>query len=286
MINQISWMSASGLSLALIFLPTVAEAEEGVKSHGQAKGRANTLQRVLKNPNNPPQVKKPSVKFFISQQARKRRKPPSDYSRAGGSRGCPGEAIPLTVLAPNTFVGKTTLVYPTFAWFVAKPQTTEFRLFKLDAKTSIPKRVGGTIEVQSKSGINKLSLSQKQAALAVGGTYIWQVSIDCPDGPFIKRAEFEVVQKPSTLDNRLSKVKNYSQRASIFKQEDFWYEALQEALKTAPQGKLGQLGSSIVQNLALEDNLTPETLTSNRLEALKKEIHQRKKHLESIAERN
>ena len=37
----------------------------------------------------------------------KNRKAASGYSRGGGSRGCPGSDIPLTLLAPKTFVGKT-----------------------------------------------------------------------------------------------------------------------------------------------------------------------------------
>ncbi|MGB3651388.1 MAG: DUF928 domain-containing protein, partial [Rivularia sp. (in: cyanobacteria)] len=126
-----------------------------------------------------------------SQKPQRRREPPGDYSRAGGSRGCPGEAIPLTVLAPNTFVGKTTSVRPTFSWFVSKAQPTEFRLFELAGK-STPKIIGNPIKLQSKSGINKLSLPQKQVALTVGKKYLWQVSIDCADSPLIQRAELKV----------------------------------------------------------------------------------------------
>ncbi len=226
---------------------------------------------------------KPSVELSQTRKSRRRREPPSDYSRAGGSRGCPGEVIPLTILAPNTFVAQTTSVRPTFAWFVSKPQATEFRLFELDAAKSAPKRVGTPIKLQSTSGINKLSLPQERSPLTVGKTYIWQVSIDCPHTPLIQRAEFTVIQKPSALDSKLSTETNNSQKAYIYAEQDLWYEAMEEALKTVPQGKLGQVGAKIVQNLAQSDSFIPQQNDSDQLEILQQEVRQRKSDLEKIA---
>ncbi len=269
-IHQISWILnkninrklLSGFFLLLLFFPTASTA------------------------NNPPQTKQHEVNSSKTNKRRKPRKPPSDYSRAGGSRGCPGKTnIPLTVLAPNTFVGETTSVRPTFAWFVSKAQPTEFRLFELDASTSTPKRIGTPIKLQSELGINQLSLTENQPALTVGKTYIWQVSIDCPDSPFIQRAEIMVVQKPA-LNDKLNKMSNDSQKAYIYAEEDLWYEALEEALKVAPQGKLGQLGSEIVQKLAQSDNFIPERSQSDGTDVLQNEIQLRRNYLEQIAKEN
>ena len=280
MINQISWMLVkninrklfSGLLLMLLFVPTVANAAPG----------------MLANANNAPQLNKLSVKTSKAKKSpkrtkkRRRREAASDYSRAGGSRGCPSESIPLTVLAPNTFVGKTTSVRPTFTWFASKAQPTEFRLYELDANTSIPKRIGAPISLQSTSGINQFSLPEKQPGLTVGQRYIWQVSIDCPGSTFIQRAEFRVVQKPSALDDQLSRVVNSSQKAYIYAEQDLWYEALEEAVKVTPQRKLGQVGSDMVQKLAQSDNFIPKQLTPDRLEVFKQEIQQRRNYLEKI----
>ena len=265
MIDQISWMLVttikrkflSGLFLMLLFVPTVAIA------------------------NNPLEPKKPSVSSSKAEKSKKPRKPASGYSRAGGSRGCSGGAIPLTVLAPNTFVVTTTSVRPTFAWFVSQPQPTEFRLFELDASsTPKPKRIGEPIKLQSISGINQLSLPKNQPTLTVGKEYMWQVSIGCSYGPFIQRAEFRVVSKSSVLDGQLSKVTNNSQKAYIYAEEDLWYEALSEALKVASSpGKLGKEGSDIVRKLAESDSLIPEKLAPGR----EQEIQQRRNYLEQIA---
>ena len=259
LLKNINYKLLSNL-LILLFVPTAAIAD------------------------NPPQPQKPSVNSSEPKKPKKRREPPSDYSRAGGSRGCPEEDIPLTVLAPTTFVGETTSLRPTLTWFASKPQPTEFRLFELDQNTSTPKRIGVPIKLQSKSGINQLSLPQQQPALTVGTAYIWQVSIDCQDSPLIQRAEFRVVQKPTVLDSQLARVAN-SQKAYIYAEHDLWYEAMSEALKVAPQGKLEQVGSDIVQNLAQSDSLIPDKLTSDELEELNKEIQQRKNYLEKIGER-
>lgn len=272
--------------LILLFVPTVA-----IASPTKQLNTSNTSRAIADNPPQPqkpavpPQPQKPSVNSSEAEKPKKRREPPSDYSRAGGSRGCPGEDIPLTVLAPTTFVGETTSVRPTFTWFASKPQPTEFRLFELDASTSKPKRIGVPIKLESKSGINQLSLPQQQPALTVGKAYIWQVSIDCQDSPLIQRAELMVVQKPAVFDGQLSEVVNNSQKAYTYAQQDLWYEAMSEALKVAPQGKLGTVGSAIVQNLAQSDSFIPQS-TPDKLEDSKQEIQQRKNYLEKIAGRD
>lgn len=285
LLKNINCKLLSNFILILLFVPTVA-----IAAPTKRLNTSNTSAAIANNPPQseklsiPPQSQKPSVNSSESKKPKQRREPPSDYSRAGGSRGCPEEAIPLTVLAPSTFVGETTSVRPTLTWFASKPQPTEFRLFQLDENTSTPKRIGVPITLQSKSGINQLPLPQQQPALTVGTAYIWQVSIDCPDNsPFIQRAEFRVVQKPAVLDGKLSRVANNSHKAYIYAEQDLWYEALEEAFKVAPQGKLGQVGSNIVQNLAQSDSFIPEQLKPDKLEDLKQEIQQRKYYLEKIA---
>lgn len=218
-----------------------------------------------------------------SKNKRTRREPPSDYSRSGGSRGCPGEAIPLTLLAPYTFVGKTTSVRPTFTWFISKGQPIELRLFETDTSKSTPKRFGFPVKRNSISGINQLSLPTNHPALTVGKKYIWQLSIECPTGSLVQRAEFRVVSKSPLLNKKLSNVTNNFQKAHIYAEHDLWYQALEEALKFVPQGKLGQLGSEIVQNLAKSDNFMTNKFTLDRREIFNKEIQQRINHLEKIA---
>lgn len=231
------------------------------------------------------ETEKPSVELSKAKKAKKpkrRRKPPGDYSRSGGSRGCPGEVVPLTILAPNTFVGETILVRPTFAWYISKSVATEFRLFEL-RQGKAPKRVGSQIKLTSTSGINKFSLPQDQPSLTVGKSYIWQVSMNCPDGPFIQRAEFSVVNKPFGLDGKLSRANSNSRKAYIYAEQDLWYEAIEEALKNAPQSQLGEIASKIVENLAQSDSFIPEQTPADKQQILQQQIQQRKSYLEKIS---
>ncbi|MCP6762159.1 MAG: DUF928 domain-containing protein [Fischerella sp. CENA71] len=186
--------------------------------------------------------------------APRHRKPASDYSRTGGARGCPGEPIPLTLLAPKTYVGYTATSHPTFAGFISSSQQIEFRLFEFDSN-SLPKQLGNPVEKQVTAGIFKLALPENQPGLIIGKKYLWQVAIRCPDTALIARSEFIVVALPSTVKSKLLDTMNVSQRVNIYAQADLWYEALAEALKLAEPGKLGQVGSTLIQNLSKSELL-------------------------------
>ncbi|MBE9167848.1 DUF928 domain-containing protein [Pleurocapsales cyanobacterium LEGE 06147] len=180
--------------------------------------------------------------------APRNRKPASDYSRTGGSRGCPGEAIPLTLLAPKTYVGYTAASHPTFAGFISSSAPIEFRLFEFESN-GLLKQLGSPITKQVGEGIFQISLPENQPGLTTGKKYLWQIAIRCPDTAFIARSEFQVIEMPLTVKNTLLSTIDVSQRVDIYAEADLWYEALAEALKLAEPGKLGRVGSTLVQNL-------------------------------------
>lgn len=183
----------------------------------------------------------------------KNQKPPSEYTKSGGVRGCPEEKIPLTILSPTTYVGQTASRRPTFAWFLNSAHETEFRLFE-SIPGEKPKLLGEPINLPASKGINKHTLPENYPELAVGKTYLWQVSISCPDTPdafLIQRAEFKVVETPLLSNKQL--ITSTSQKVNFYAQQGLWYDALSEALKLSPQGKLGEIGSNLLQSLALSE---------------------------------
>lgn len=200
--------------------------------------------------------------------------PPSDYTKSAGTRGCPEERIPLTILSPTTHVGYTASKHPTFAWFLYSPHDTEFRLFEFDSNGE-PKKLGEPIIRPASKGINTYSLPENQPGLAVGKKYLWQVSISCSDGALVQRAEFMVVELSSDIKSNLPKITNNSQKADFYAEQGLWYEALELALKLAPKGKLGENGSTLVQSLAQSEEQTGQ---SN-----KPELQQRIENLKAIA---
>lgn len=214
------------------------------------------------------------------------RKPPSDYSRSTGPRSlsCPT----LRSLAPQTYVGHTVSARPTFVWVVSHFQETklerfpetQFRLFEL-VPNGRPKQIGNPINLSTLPGINNYSLPENQPELTIGKTYFWQVAILCRTSYIIQKAEFIVVQIPPALKGKLTTKVDTFKKAELYAEAGLWYDALAEALKLSKNRKLGQLGSSILQSLALwEEPITPEEAGTP---GQQKEIQQRIKDWEVIS---
>jgi hypothetical protein len=181
------------------------------------------------------------------------RKPASDYSRSAGKRGrCANESsqtIPLTLLAPQTYVGYTTSLHPTFVGFISSSERVELRIFEFSSDGDI-NQISDAITQDVEPGVFQISSPKKYPDLIVGKKYLWQLAINCSGGVKFEAAEFIVTEISPTLQRKLSRTKGNLQKANIYAEESLWYEALIEALKSEKQGKLGKLGSNLVKNLA------------------------------------
>lgn len=203
----------------------------------------------------------------------KNRKPASGYSRGGGSRGCGSNgSIPLTLLAPKPFIGKTASLRPMLAWYSSSTKNVQFRLFEFESATQV-KQIGEFKEIPSVVGINKLKLPTDYAELSVGKTYLWQIAIDCGIEKIVNRAEFTVINPQSLAKNKFTTI---PESVNYYAENELWYEALEEALKIEENGKLGKIGSVLVQELA-ESEMPTESESSNRI------IEQRVEYLEKIS---
>jgi hypothetical protein len=134
------------------------------------------------------------------------------------------------------------------------------------------------MSLQSSPGIMKLSpSSDSEPGLQPGKEYLWQVVIHCdpdnPSGDLVSEANVEVVGMPATLQNELNRAVNSIEKANIYARAGLWYNALDEALKLAEPSKLGEVGSTLLNDLAQSEapQTTPE-LPSKELDAIKKWI--------------
>ncbi|MBW4673341.1 MAG: DUF928 domain-containing protein [Desmonostoc geniculatum HA4340-LM1] len=179
------------------------------------------------------------------------RKPASDYTRSGGSRGCSNSAneIPLTLLAPKTYIGYTASTHPTFVGYVSTSHEIEFQIFEFVSNNTVT-AFSNPLKQKTSPGIFQVSLPESYPRLTVGKKYFWQVAISCPGDDLVERAEFMVVEIPSTVKNKLLTTTNGLQKSNTYAAANLWYEALAEALKSATPGKLGQVGSNLVQEFA------------------------------------
>lgn len=201
------------------------------------------------------------------------RKPSSENSRAGGSRGCSSNGgIPITQLAPQTYIGKTSSTRPMLAWYMSSSQNVRFRLAVFDSANNL-KEIGQVKEIPTIVGINKLELPLDYPELTVGKTYLWQIAIDCENDPIVRRAEFTVINCESLANKQFISI---PESVNYYAKNELWYEALEEALKTTDNGKLGQAGAILVKELAQSEILMGK-------EAYLKDIQQRIEYLQKIA---
>ena len=188
--------------------------------------------------------------------------PPDRKLDGATTRGCSGGDMPLTVLASRNYMGRMISRHPTLAWFV--PPDSVARPIEVEIYEWLPggksKEVSKTL-LQSTPGVMNLSpFSQNKPGLQPGKEYSWQVVLLCdPDdrsGDIVSRASFEVVKMPTTiLQTKLNKTTNSVEKINIYAEEGLWYDALSEALKLAKASKLGEVGSTLLNDLAKFESL-------------------------------
>lgn len=188
---------------------------------------------------------------------------PSDYTKsvAAGHRGscCNDANPPLTLLAPQTYVGRTTLTHPTFAWFVSQPQIVqlEFRLFEYDNEGKPSHLIASSIPSRQSSKIQTITLKKESAGLKVGRKYLWQITAYCPDSSIVSqiRADLRVLAVNPTS--------SHSDRS-------LWYDVLKQALAARKAGVETEIADLLEQLADIEATSLQERglLLSDRLQQI------------------
>jgi hypothetical protein len=193
------------------------------------------------------------------------RRPPSIHSRAGGSRGCPGdrEEIPLTLFAPKSYIGETASKSPTLAWYIPTARSVEFDLYEIPAdEKEQPIPLVKDQKIDASLGVNKIAIASFYPELTIGKQYLWQISLRCPSGVAFERAEFKVVDMPSAVKGIILSATNSMQIVNDLAQKGLWYDAFSEAVKQPQSNRLGQLGSSLVKELVQSEE--PDNVPKER----------------------
>jgi len=215
--------------------------------------------------------------------------PPDRRSDGGTTRGCSGGGMPLTILASRNYVGQTISQHPTFAWFVPPDSASKPMKFTIYewVPGGKPKEVR-KMSLQSSPGIMKLSpFSDSELGLQPGKEYLWQVVIHCdpdnPSGDLVGEASIQVVGMPAAVQSKLNRAVNSVEKANIYAEAGLWYNALDEALKLAQASKLGEVGSTLLNDLAKwEAPKTTSELSPKERDAIAKRIENLKQIADSI----
>ena len=166
----------------------------------------------------------------------------SNSTRTGGCSAT--STASLTALAPISHIGQTVSQQPTFAWFVPDTKSYPMELIIYEYKSNDEREEVKSFKFLSQQGIMKFSIPKDEFSFSVGKKYRWQIALLCdtnsPSKDLFAEAELEVVPMPSNLANQIAQTTNSIQKAQIYAQDGFWYDAFAETLKS-PQNKKFQL---------------------------------------------
>ncbi|NEZ64900.1 DUF928 domain-containing protein [Leptolyngbyaceae cyanobacterium CCMR0082] len=190
--------------------------------------------------------------------------PPQTATGSNGSRGCRGiYDVPLVGLAPTLMnhVGQTTTITPTLAWFVptADPYRIRVSLYTIDQENLLYE----TEYEDTIPGIMSFSIPE-DVGLEPDGRYLWEVNIDCDlDNPTYQEyfiAEVDIVSPPAELAAAVALAPTASEKASLYAEAGYWYDAFKEALSASEDVSFVQ---TLLSSLAAseEDSLQKQYLS-------------------------
>jgi hypothetical protein len=156
---------------------------------------------------------------------------PSGRGQGGGSRGPCKDYDEVSALLPPSQWGLTTLEYPTI-WLnlpkgMAAEVPVEFVLADSQGKVLFKEITDAT---KTPAGINPFPLPTRAPALQVNQQYRWSIAIYCdaavPDRPVVIRGAIGRSALSSLATTRFSQSVDAIDRASIYAEQGFWYDAL------------------------------------------------------------
>jgi hypothetical protein len=164
---------------------------------------------------------------------------PTSRTNGTGSRGCSNsQPISLNLLVPGDHMGQTASDHPTFFWYVKNASKDNISARFTLVEPGIPKPVfDQTIPITS-SGIMRLELPRESPGISPDKEYRWTVSVLCnPDRPsdFISFAQSFIVQNSPSEDlaKQLAAAKSDLERAQIYANSGYWYDALADYSKAS-----------------------------------------------------
>lgn len=171
---------------------------------------------------------------------------------------------PFTVLAPRTYLGLTTQARPTFWIYLptTRSKTLEFSVFDRQRKGIYQTKV----TIANKSGLVAITLPETAPALDLNQSYNWTVALVCNQK---RRTEDWVIggwiqrQAPTAqLQQRLSFATTTVDRAKLYAESQFWYDAIPLLIQpNQPSSEASlNLWSTMIQAAGLNRMADPNTL--------------------------
>lgn len=147
----------------------------------------------------------------------------------------PKQCIPTTptLLVPQNHLGLTTSSNPTLLWYL---QNKDVEIMVFELRKAGEKEPIYAEQLQPSAGIIQMKLPKDQVELEVGTQYTWSVSVPCISQGKRRKISVEAgivrVAPPPELTQQLSQATTPQQKARVFAQQGYWYDAL-DTLSTA-----------------------------------------------------
>lgn len=164
-----------------------------------------------------------------------------------------------TLLVPQNHLGLTTSSNPTFLWYLPNKniEVMMFEIRKAGEKEPIYAE-----QLQPSEGIIQLKLPKDKVTLEVDSEYIWSVAVPCISEGKRRKLSVEAgikrVAPTEELKIQLSQATTPQQKARVFAQKGYWYDAL-ETLSNAYTANANQ--STYADILSLLDQVGLNEIT-------------------------
>lgn len=189
---------------------------------------------------------------------RPRRPPKGSITTPATRDNCNSQSLVVKPIAPQDHIAEfgqspQTPMPLTLAWSIANPQSAT----KLDLKVNLFRDLGSTQALVATLPINPLANNRWSATLdqpLEPGRYFWQLS-NCGSS-IAPKQELDVSALPATVSQSIGKAQSPEERSQIYAESGFWYNALDEALRSESPQPLTDLLSDL-QNFEKIDVKAP-----------------------------
>ena len=152
----------------------------------------------------------------------------------GASRGTVKATTPLPtieLLAPDQYAGQTTSPSPTLYFYVSQPIAWPTK-FTVSAPSRPDPVVEANIPAPQQAGVNAIRTADYRVRLQPGVLYTWSVSVilnpKAPSRDIVASASLLRTAPDAELESAL-RAAAAGQRAALFAQAGFWYDAVAAA---------------------------------------------------------
>ncbi len=166
--------------------------------------------------------------------------PSSDRLRSMGVRSSENQLDLLFSLLTPSHTGITSQSQPNLYWFTSRPISKSFQFieFVLNSEESITPILRTRLPLLEKSGIHQVNFANHDIILKPGIEYSWSIALvkkpQARSLDYVSSSKIRYLKADEKLQQRL-KESSAGEKALIYAQSGYWYEAIETAIELQKQ---------------------------------------------------